>query len=171
MKFKLVKGFISKQEADNLYKNIMNDDNLITNDKQIPNTPSWYNNKSLINIHKQLTFKMSELFKKELVKTYCYCRMYKKGDILHPHTDRPACEYSATVNLGRKGKNWAIKVLDDDLNTVSFMLEPGDAVIYKGCEVMHWREIFDGEDMGQVFFHYVDKNGEYAWAENDNEKP
>ena len=41
-------------------------------------------------------------------------------------------------------------------------MEPGDGVIYRGCEVEHWREAFnapEGAWQTQVFLHYVDKNG------------
>ena len=41
-------------------------------------------------------------------------------------------------------------------------LNPGDAAIYLGCEVEHWREEFKGDWHSQVFLHYVDKNGPYA---------
>jgi hypothetical protein len=33
-------------------------------------------------------------------------------------------------------------------------MEPGDATIYLGCELEHWREEFKGEDCAQVFLHY-----------------
>jgi hypothetical protein len=38
-------------------------------------------------------------------------------------------------------------------------LEPGDAAIYSGCEIEHWREEFKGDWHAQTFLHYVDKNG------------
>ena len=38
-------------------------------------------------------------------------------------------------------------------------LENGDAVIYKGCDLEHWREPFKGEVCVQTFLHYsTDKN-------------
>ena len=37
-------------------------------------------------------------------------------------------------------------------------LKPGDAVIYKGCDVKHWREPYEGDYHIQTF-HYVDANG------------
>ena len=62
---------------------------------------------------------------------------------------------------------------------ISVVLEPGDAMIYKGCERPHWREsmpglletIRDGIDKNslyyhQIFFHYVLQDGvraHYAW--------
>jgi hypothetical protein len=40
-------------------------------------------------------------------------------------------------------------------------MQPGDAVIYLGCEIEHWREEFKGDWHAQAFLHYVDKNGPY----------
>ena len=37
--------------------------------------------------------------------------------------------------------------------------KPGDAVIYLGCELEHWREPFTGDFQIQTFLHYVNKNG------------
>ena len=39
-------------------------------------------------------------------------------------------------------------------------LEPGDAMVYKGCEIEHWREPFHGIACAQVFYHYTDVNGD-----------
>ena len=38
-------------------------------------------------------------------------------------------------------------------------LNVGDAAIYLGCEVEHWREEFKGDYQFQAFLHYVDKEG------------
>lgn len=35
-------------------------------------------------------------------------------------------------------------------------------LIYKGCELEHWREPFQGYDCGQVFMHYNDEDGPFA---------
>ena len=35
-------------------------------------------------------------------------------------------------------------------------------LIYKGCDVEHWRESFEGENCGQVFLHYNDASDEKA---------
>ena len=42
---------------------------------------------------------MEELTGIELWATYAFYRVYKQGDILKHHTDRPACEVSATICL------------------------------------------------------------------------
>jgi hypothetical protein len=41
----------------------------------------------------------------------------------------------------------------------SIELNEGDAVIYLGCELEHWRDEFKGDWHAQTFLHYVDKNG------------
>ena len=38
-------------------------------------------------------------------------------------------------------------------------------MIYRGCDLDHWREVCEcpeGWNMGQVFMHYVDANGPHA---------
>jgi hypothetical protein len=41
---------------------------------------------------------------------------------------------------------------------------PGDLIVYRGCEIEHWRDAFEaGPNSYQVqaFFHYIDKSGPY----------
>lgn len=90
----------------------------------------------------------------ELLPTYAFWRMYTVNADLKKHTDRPACEVSVTVNIGSDGTKWPIYMDGIEIN-----LEPGDAVIYLGCEVEHWREEYTGDWQAQTFLHYVDKNG------------
>jgi hypothetical protein len=33
-------------------------------------------------------------------------------------------------------------------------LKQGDMLVYKGCELEHWREKFKGDECIQVFLHY-----------------
>jgi hypothetical protein len=123
---------------------------------------------SLGNLGADLTFETLLKIKKtnvekvtglELIPTYSFARLYKTGNELQKHKDRPACEISVTIKLGdTKNFNWPIYI-----NGTSVTLDDGDAVIYKGCEVEHWREKHTVPNyfLGQVFLHYVDKNGPY----------
>ena len=36
-------------------------------------------------------------------------------------------------------------------------LKPGDMLVYKGCDLEHWRDEFKGELCSQVFLHYKNK--------------
>ena len=39
---------------------------------------------------------------------------------------------------------------------VKITLKPGDMLIYRGCDLEHWRKKFTGEECIQVFLHYND---------------
>ena len=52
----------------------------------------------------------------KLVPTYSYTRLYRKGNILRRHKDRPSCEISTTLNLG--GDNWPIFIDPTGSNNV-----------------------------------------------------
>ena len=97
---------------------------------------------------------MEEHTGKKLLPTYSYWRMYTKYSNLIKHKDRPSCEISVTVNIDNDSTPWPIYMNDNPIE-----LNVGDAAIYLGCELMHWREIFKGDFSCQTFLHYVDKDG------------
>tara|TARA_R100001198_G_C5038583_1_gene100541 strand:- start:145 stop:516 length:372 start_codon:yes stop_codon:yes gene_type:complete len=86
-------------------------------------------------------------------------RIYKKGDVLADHRDRESCEISATLNLS--GEKWPIFFKDGDKPSIKVVLKPGDLAIYKGCELNHWREAFEGEHCAQVFLHYTSEKNKH----------
>ena len=90
----------------------------------------------------------------DLIPTYSYTRLYRTGNILNRHKDRPSCEISTTLNLG--GDPWPIFLEGKQVD-----LDIGDMLIYEGCKLEHWRDKFEGENCGQVFLHYNDVNGQF----------
>ena len=99
----------------------------------------------------------------ELEPTYSFSRVYQEDEELLPHTDRPSCEVSVTVNVACTGETWPIWMQYESKDPVKCLLSPGDAVIYKGCEVTHWRRKLPKSQINvQFMLHYVDKNGPYA---------
>ena len=145
-------------------------------DTQIPNTYSHYADPVMETLLVKVLPKMKQETGLDLVPTYSYARVYKKGDTLHRHKDRPSCEISTTINLG--GDPWPIfidgtganNVVNERQNLVKpgapigtkVLLEVGDMLVYSGCELEHWREPFDGNICGQVFLHYNHVNGPFA---------
>ena len=106
----------------------------------------------------------------KLFPTYSYFRVYKRGDILVKHTDRPACEISVSLCLGYEADQpWPL-LLETAAGVSTIELGPGDALFYRGIELTHWREPMDGERAAQVFLHYVDQNGPYADWKYDKRK-
>jgi hypothetical protein len=109
-----------------------------------------------------MTPTLSKAINCELYPTYSYLRIYLQGADLEKHQDRPSCEVSATVPLSYDSHNIWPLYIETKNKVIAVELEPGDALIYKGIEVPHWREAFEGERQVQVFLHYVKKNGDYS---------
>lgn len=105
-----------------------------------------------------------------LYPTYSFYRVYKPGDVLFKHADRPSCEISVSLTLGYEYDSedenyvWGLWAGDTE-----FKMSQGDMLIYKGLEVPHWREPFNIKNgwQSQVFLHYVDADGLYADLIND----
>lgn len=118
----------------------------------------------------------------ELCPTYSYFRVYRPGMTLERHIDRFSCEISTTVCLGYNyvntplEYNWGMYIdsdhrhnpLNDFLskNNPGKMIaqQPGDIIIYRGCEIEHWRDPFIADQSSwqiQAFLHYIDKDGQY----------
>ena len=127
----------------------------IWNDRQVPNTYSHYSDIVMETLLIKVLSTMEEHTKLKLNPNYSYARIYKKGDVLHRHKDRFSCEISTTLHLG--GNHWP-RYLEpsgkEGLKGVKVLLQPGDMLVYRGNELEHWREPFDGENCGQVFLHY-----------------
>jgi hypothetical protein len=127
----------------------------IWTDPQVPNTYSHYSDVAMETLLGMLNKKMDKETGLKLIPTYSYARIYKNGDVLARHKDRYSCEVSTTLNLG--GDPWPI-YLDptgkEGQAGVKVDLEPGDMLIYSGCDLEHWRETFQGKDCAQVFLHY-----------------
>jgi len=124
-------------------------------DSQIPNTYSHYSDLVMETLLMKLQNLMNKKTKLNLVPTYSYTRIYKKGDELKRHKDRLSCEISTTLFLG--GDEWTIYLEPSGkLNKkgTKVDLKKGDMLIYKGCVVEHWREKFKGNECAQVFLHY-----------------
>lgn len=96
---------------------------------------------------------------KKLLATYSFARIYTTDSILTPHVDRGACEISATVTVGFKSSSlWPIFVQQGG-NDIAVELDVGDALIYRGMDLPHWREPLQSGFWCQLFFHFVDAEG------------
>ena len=155
------------------------------NDPQVPNSYAKYGDRLM----ETLLVKTIDIMQKKtglkLVPTYSYTRLYRTGNILRRHKDRPSCEISTTLCLG--GDHWPIYldptgedcVIDEYKNIhkpgapkgIEVNLKPGDMLIYSGCELEHWREPFEGDLCGQVFLHYNHADGRFAKSNLYDKRP
>ena len=180
-KYTVLKNAISKELADFVYTYFYNKRNVarflfdqkyispfteyfgVWTDEQVPNTYSHYSDIVMETLLQKVKPVMEKHTGLKLSETYSYARIYKKGDVLARHKDRYSCEISTTLNLG--GDDWPI-FLDATGKTgqagIKINLNPGDMLIYSGCDLEHWREEFNGDNCGQVFLHYNKKGSKNA---------
>lgn len=144
----------------------------IDNDTQVPGSYSHYGDIAM----DTLLLKMKPIMEKntnlKLVETYSYARIYKKGDILKRHKDRPSCEISCTLNLG--GDMWPIFIEPsgkEGKKGIKVNLKQGDMLIYRGDELEHWREPFDKKECVQVFLHFNNINSKYKKSNKYDGRP
>ena len=96
--------FLLKRDAVKFMyeKNITYDNGMLGtwSDEQVPNTYSHYADPVMETLLMKVLPKMQQETGLQLIPTYSYARVYKKGDILKRHKDRPSCEISTTIHLG-----------------------------------------------------------------------
>lgn len=170
LKYKIIKNFLTKEETE-LAKKYM----IIKHNNNRVDFDFVQNNNSDTIFYKDplgeaLLLNKKELMEKEtnlsLFPTYSFTRLYTYNSELKPHKDRPSCEISVTVMLGSDGTEWPIYMEEKPIN-----MSPGDACIYLGCELQHYRKNFTGDWHAQCFLHYVDQNGPFADYKYDKNMP
>jgi hypothetical protein len=137
--------------------------------EQVPGTHAKYADPAMESILLHLHSIIETNTGLSLYPTYSYYRIYKNGDELAPHVDRKSCEISATVcfnfDYSDPEYKWPIFVEGKQVEQSA-----GDLLIYRGCDVNHWREKLQSSDHAwhvQGFFHYVDANGPNADCKYD----
>jgi hypothetical protein len=202
-KYQVIRGAISKEVADIAYRYLQISaeadhwmlNNGVThagnklvgnfNDSQVPGSYAKYGDRLMETLLVKTIAVMQKKTGLKLVPTYSYTRLYRKGNILRRHKDRPSCEISTTLNLG--GDPWPIyidptgenNVIDEYKSIhkpgahigVEVNLKPGDMLIYSGCELEHWRKPFEGDLCGQVFLHYNHADGRFAKSNLYDKRP
>ena len=173
-KYQLVKNMIPEETAkllnwqffDMIEKNLPQLE-VEAPDSQVPGSFAIYGAYNFDTLLFMLKPKMEEVTGRSLIPTYTYARIYFNGQELINHKDRPSCEFSVTLNLG-KTHDWPLYI-ENNVNAYSFTpyeFQRGDGMVYKGDLLHHYREPYTGEWYSQVFLHYIDANGPYRdeWA-------
>ncbi len=139
---------------------------LTRSDNLVPGTPASYGNPLIETVLRKLVPSIEEWCGCRVFPTYSYFRIYKHGDVLNRHRDRPSCEISLSVSVGFSGgQPWPL-FIEGEGGAFAAAMRVGDGLLYKGG-LPHWREPFTGSMAAQVFFHYVDQNGPNSEWRND----
>jgi|TARA_R110000744_G_scaffold108485_1_gene205393 hypothetical protein len=160
--YKKIKNFLSEDEVKLLsnYCEIRHRTNITNFDQSkemgIPDS-KFYGDL----VMESLMLKQLPLMEKEtgteLLPTYAFWRCYTKFSSLSNHVDRRSCEISVTLNINSDNTPWPIYINGEPIH-----LDKGEAVIYLGRQLPHYREEFQGDFCIQAFLHYVNKNGKNA---------
>jgi hypothetical protein len=107
---------------------------------------------------------LADLLHLDLVPTYSYLRLYRTGDRLPAHRDRPACEITVSATLATDTQ-WPLRILVEG-QVLDCCPAPRGAVAFRGHELLHWRETLSGGGpIAHVLLHYVQRHGLWgSWA-------
>ena len=139
-------------------------------------------------LHKTFAAVMSLVIGEEVIPSYVYAASYLENAVLDPHTDRPQCEFSMSLQIDylpepeNQRSPWGLFVWQPDFangeplsyfsqefpaesqeedKNPAVYLASGDGLIYKGCELIHYRYALpEGHQSTSLFFHYVPKDFE-----------
>lgn len=173
IQFELLKNnIISKTIVvdPHLKDQLKNNNKFCTHDKFATNSFSIYSTlfgETLL-VHLQKIIETTT--KVSLIPTYSYSRIYYHDAILKKHTDRKSCQYSASLCIKNDIEPWPIWLENKNNEKITIKLYEGDMLVYKGIELPHWKEAYEGNQQMQVFLHYVDKNSdlsEYAFDKRE----
>jgi hypothetical protein len=146
----VVRGFLPPDElrAVNTYYTAQLDAGLMPfGDRQNARRYSLYNDPLGRYLHTRYTAAFSAVAGEDLRPSFCYFFSYVEGAELLAHKDRPQAEFSISLQLGHGPEpapgtptGWPLRFRFDDGRAGAADLALGDAVLYHGREVTHYRE-------------------------------
>lgn len=130
-------------------------------DPRIPSAPRMYGD-----ILSETLLLDKQQFVEGIVKTplwpsYSYIRLHPHGASMASHQDRPPSEIGVSINM-KADRPWPLWFRLGDGDDVPVDLAVGDAVIYCGRELPHWRQPYEGDQQLQCMLFYVRQNGDCA---------
>jgi hypothetical protein len=172
-KYEALPAIVTIEEATFLRDYLLNRarrGKILRGDALVPEAPAGYGDVVFDTLLEKILPIVENSVGSPVFPTYSYFRLYGKGDRLPRHRDRPACEFSLTLALGYDpAPVWPFWIEAHGKPT-AICLEAGAALLYRGTEVYHWRDDFEGNYAAQVFLHYVDQKGPYAEWKFDKRK-
>lgn len=183
-----LKEEVPKERGTYRYGRKITDYEYKSHEIQVPGCLSRYSYPPYKETQNEIAKKLIEVIGAELYTTYFFDRFYFVGQELKKHVDRESCEISFTMHISSTNDDvqWPIFIKSVEGKEVSLLLNPGDGLLYKGCERPHWRQPLESfysptkllirKMMGkeddtyyhQIFFHHVLANGRRSHFAFDN---
>jgi hypothetical protein len=178
-KYVIIKNAISKDACKilarefrmcrDLASNIKYEEAFPYRDSLVHNSFSWYSPLCFEALSDSVMKEIIECIIKEPVyPTYSYARVYYNGAEMVRHVDRVASELAVSICIDVEENNpWHLGVQTIDGKDIYVEQEPGDAILYKGNELYHWRNKYRGNEQINAFMFYVRQNGSQAELKYD----
>jgi hypothetical protein len=112
-------------------------------------------------LHQQLGPYVQALATEPVKRSYAFLGGYVEGSDLKPHVDRDQCEYTLSLTLDaqpgrRRADAWPLGLTDRLGADRWAKLAPGDALLFKGRELHHFRRpLAAGRRSISAFLHFV----------------
>ncbi len=134
-------------------------------DDHVPGAPAIYGEfDDVLNL---LNPTVEKTVGEKVYSTYSYAREYPTSSELDKHLDRKSCQHSITLSI--EG-SWPFYIEDLNGKEIEINLNPGDAILYQGWKIFHWRNAYTGKDpVKQIFLHYnedpaLEKDGRISFG-------
>lgn len=128
-------------------------------DAQVANRHGWHNESVARYFHHQLCGFVGRAVGERVRPSYCYVSAYRRAAVLRPHVDRKQCVFTVSLWIGHAsasaGNLWPLWLHSPE-GVVSVTQAAGDAVLFAGCELPHWRDTPPpGVSGTTLILHYV----------------
>mgnify|MGYP001138582004 CR=1 FL=1 len=138
-------------------------------DEMVENSFSWYSPLVFEALSDTLIKqRVEEIVGEPVYPTYSYARIYYTDAEMKYHIDRSSSEFSVSLCV-KVDPDYPWHLGMETLDGEKFYAEqqPGDAILYKGNELFHWRDPYKGTEQINAFFFYVRANGPKAILKYD----
>ena len=141
------------------YRELIASGALVLGDDQVEGRYGAYNEHVARFFHHQLIAWVSRAAGEPVIPTYAYVSAYQGGAELARHVDREQCEFTVSMLIDQEPADsdagWPL-FLETAGGTVRLIQEPGEAVMFRGTRIPHYREpLAEGCSWSCLLFHYV----------------
>jgi hypothetical protein len=128
-------------------------------DGQVRRRHGWHNERLARFLHDQLADVASRVARRPLKPSYSYTSAYRGGASLGAHMDREQCDYTMSLMVDESSPvgadPWALW-FHAPAGRRSVSMSVSDAVLFRGCELPHWRTEASGNHQQiNLLFHFV----------------
>jgi len=128
-------------------------------DAQVSNRYGQHNEVMARYFHHQFTAFLDRIAGEPIKPSYTYVSAYRAGAMLRAHVDRKQCEFTLSLVIDGEDAEcsspWPLW-LNASQGKVALTQRTGDGVLFRGCELPHWREpSATPRDSTILLFHYV----------------